>query len=85
MVGSAQRIVVARSRAPRDATVQHDLEYLGSGFPYFELKGSARSVVQFEGVRPEAVPCVTYAPIDIDGQVGILWLAFLPGFMNSFL
>ena len=29
VVGSAQRVVVARARAPRDAAVQHCLEYLG--------------------------------------------------------
>ena len=30
VVGSAQRGVVARARAPRDAAVQHCIEYLGS-------------------------------------------------------
>ena len=30
VVGSAQRVVVARARAPRDIAVQHCLEYLGS-------------------------------------------------------
>ena len=30
VVGSAQRFVVARARAPRDAVVQYCLEYLGS-------------------------------------------------------
>ena len=66
MVGSAQRLVVARARAPRDAAVQHCLEYLGSEHPEFELEGSARSVVQFEGVLlPEVAPCVGYAPIDL--------------------
>ena len=29
-VGSAQRVVVARAWAPRDAAVQHYLEYLSS-------------------------------------------------------
>ena len=29
-VGSTQRVVVARARAPRDAAVQHCLEYFGS-------------------------------------------------------
>ena len=72
VVGSAQRVVVARARAPRDAAVQHCLEYLGSYHPDFELEGSARSVVQFEGVLPEAVLCVAYAPINLDGQVGIV-------------
>ena len=47
VVSSAQRVVVTRARAPRDAAVQHCLEYLGSEHPDFELEGSARSVVQF--------------------------------------
>ena len=72
VVGSAQRVVVARARAPRDAVVQHYLEYLGSWHPDFEHEGSARLVVQFEGVLPEAAPCVAYAPVDLDGQVGIV-------------
>ena len=72
VVGSAQRLVVARARAPRDAAVRHGLEYLGSEHPYFELEGSARSVVQFEGMLPEAAPCVAYAPIDLDGQISIV-------------
>ena len=38
----------------------------------FEFEGSARSVVQFEGVLPQAAPCVAYAPVDLDEQVGIL-------------
>ena len=72
VVGSAQRVVVARARAPHDTAVQHCLEYLGSSHPDFEVEGSARSVVQFEGVLPEAAPCVAYAPVDLDGQVGIV-------------
>ena len=67
VAGSAQRVVVARARAPRDAAVQRCLEYLGSEHPYFDLEGSARSVVQFEGVLSEAAPCVAYAPVDFDG------------------
>ena len=72
VVGSGQRVVVACARAPRDAAIQHCLEYVGSEHPKFELEGSARSVVQFEGVLPEAAPCVSYAPVDLDGQVGIV-------------
>ena len=64
--GSAQRVVMARARAPRDAAVQHCLEYLGFQHPDFELEGSARSVVEFEGVLPEAASCVVH------GQVGIV-------------
>ena len=67
VVGSAQRVVVARARAPRDAAVQHCYEYLSSEHPGFELEGSARSVVQLEGVLPEAASCVAYAPVDLDG------------------
>ena len=67
-----QRVVVARARAPRDAAVHHCLENLGSKNPEFEVEESARSVVQFEGVLPEAAPCVTSALVDFDGQVGIV-------------
>ena len=70
-VGSAKGAILARARAPRDAVVQYCLEYLGSSHPNFELEGSARSVVH-EGVLPEAAPCVAYAPVDLDGQVGIV-------------
>ena len=71
VVGSAQRVVMARAQAPRDAAVQHCLVYLGSEHPDFELEGSVRSVIQFEGILPEAALCVAYAPIDLDGQVSI--------------
>ena len=71
VMGSAQRVVVARARAPCDAAVPHCLEYLGSSHPDFELEGSGRSVVQFEGEVPEAAPCVACTPVDLDGQVGI--------------
>ena len=67
VVGSAQRVVEAQARAPRDAAIQHCLEYLGSKHPDFELQGSARSVVQFGGVPPEAASCVAYAPADLYG------------------
>ena len=72
VVGSGQGVVVARARVPCDAAVQHCLEHLGSQHPDFELEGSARSVVQFEGVLPEAAPCIAYAPVDLDGQAGIV-------------
>ena len=67
VVGSAQRVVVARARAPRDAAVQHCL-YLGFEHPDFELEGSARSVVQFRKLHL----CIAYASIDLDGQVSIV-------------
>ena len=72
VVGLAQRILVVRGRDPRDAAVQHCLEYLGSEHPDFELEGNARSVVQLEGVRPEAVSCAAYVPIDLNGEVGVV-------------
>ena len=72
VVGSAQRIVVGRARAPRDAGVQHCLELFGSLRSYFELEGSARSIIQFEGVLPEAATCVAYAPVDLDGETGVV-------------
>ena len=72
LVGSAQRVAVARARALRDAAVQHCLVYLGFEHPKYEFEGSARLVVQFEGILPEAEPCVAYAPIDLDGQVSIV-------------
>ena len=72
MVGSAQRVVVACAWAPRDAVTQHCLEYLGSEHSDLEFEGSARSVVRLEGVVKEAAPYVAYAPVDLDGQVGIV-------------
>ena len=63
---------------------QHYLEYVGSEHPDFELEGSARSVVQFEGVLPKAAPCVAYAPVDIDGQIGII-VDVPPRYTNSFV
>ena len=72
LVGSAQRFVVARAWAPRYAAVQSCLEYLSPWHAYFKLERSALSVVQFEGILPEAAPCVTYAPLDLYGQVGIV-------------
>ena len=72
MADSAQSVIVARARAPRDAAVQHCLEYPDSYHPGFEHEESARPVVQFEGVLVEAAPCVAYAPVDLDGPVDIV-------------
>ena len=72
VVGSAQHVVVARTRAPRDAAVQYCLEYFGFQHPDLELEGSARSVVQFERILPEAAPGVAYATVDLNGQVGVV-------------
>ena len=83
VVGSAQRVVVARARAPRDAAVQHCLEYLGSEHPYFELERSARSVVQFEGVLPESAPCVAYAPTVLVPPLPTLYYTILNSTYSS--
>ena len=71
-VDSAQGVVVVQARAPRFAAVQHYYEYLGPLHPEFELEGSARSVVQIEGVLPGAVPYVAYASDDLDGLSGVV-------------
>ena len=63
---------VARARALHDSAEQHHLEYVSSLHAEFELEGSARSVVYFEGVLSEAAPCVAYAPLDLDRQVSIV-------------
>ena len=68
----AQCAVGARPRGLRDAAVTHWLEYFDFEHQEFELEVSALSVEQFEGVLREAAPCVTYVPIDLDGQVGIV-------------
>ena len=65
--GSTLRSRTALSQEPR---------LLASG------EGSARSVVQFEGVLPEAAPCVAYAPVDLDGRVGIV-VDVHPRYTNS--
>ena len=72
VVGLAQRVVVARARALRDAAVQYCLEYLGAERPDFELERSARSALQFAGVFPEAALSGAYAPVDLDGQVSVV-------------
>ena len=72
VVGSEQRVVVVSARAPRDVAVQHCLKDLGSEQPEFKLEESPRSVIQLEGVLPEAGSCVAFAPIDLDIQVGIV-------------
>ena len=76
VVGSVQRVVVARARAraraPGDTAVQQCLEYFGFQHPDLELEGGARSVVQFKEILPEAVPGVAYALVDLGGQVCVV-------------
>ena len=94
VVGSAQRVVVACARAPRDVAVQQQcLEYLGSWHPDFELEGSARSVVQFKGILPEAkniqlldkISCHVYCSIKfvLKGQIRCIFRVFPEPFCCS--
>ena len=41
--------------------------------------------MQFEGVLPEAALCVTYAPVDLDGQIGIVVGLPPPRYSSSFV
>ena len=75
VVGSAQPVVVVRARAPRDATNRTSLlsrvpRLLAS--IYFELDGSVGCTVRGCTCGMEAAQCVAYAPVDLDGQVGIV-------------
>ena len=74
VVSSAQRVVVARARAPRDAGVQYCLEYLSSEYPHFELKGSARSVVYLD----EQVGIVVDVPPEVYELVRLVKRGPLP-------
>lgn len=40
--------------------------------PDLQLKGSTRSIVQFEGVLPEVSPGVIYASVNFDEQAGVV-------------
>ena len=84
VVGSAPRVVVSRARAPRNAALQHFLEYLGFYHSDFEHKRNARSTVQFEGVLLElnhALRMRRLARIDRSA----LWLTFPPMYTNPFV
>ena len=72
VVGSAQRVVGARARAPRDAAVHHFVEYLESQCSEFALDGGTGLIARFESVLPEAEPCVAYAPGDLNRLIGIV-------------
>ena len=68
-----QRVLLARARAPRDAAVQYYLESTSAlSIRILSSRGVLGGVVQFEGVLPEAAPCVLFAPVELDGQVGIM-------------
>lgn len=41
--------------------------------PDIELEGSARSVVQLEGLLLESTPGITYAPGDLHGQITVVF------------
>ena len=72
-MGLAQHVVVTRARAPRDAAVQHYLEYLGSlDIRTLSSRGALDRLYSSRiYARKLHHPCVAYAPIDLDGQVGI--------------
>ena len=61
-----------RAGVSRDTAVQHCLEYLSSCHPEFELEGGAPSVLLFVNGRLKAAPHVTYALVDLDGEVGVV-------------
>ena len=67
VVRTAQRVLVARLWTPCNAAVQYCLEKFGFQHSDLELEGSARTVVQFERILPEAAPGFAYAPVYFDG------------------
>ena len=71
-MGSAQRVVVAHARTPHDAAVQYCPVYFGSKHPGFKFEGGHRSVVQFDCVLSETGLRIAYAPVDLDGRVGVV-------------
>ena len=77
VVGSAQRVVVVRARTPRDAAVQHRLEYLGSRGA---LGRSYSSRVYFRklhrGLRKRRSTSMDRSAF---------WLTFSPRYTNSFV
>ena len=72
VVGSAQRVIVARARASRDTAVQHCSSTSALSIRILSSRGaldrSYSSRVYFRKLHL----CVAYAPVDLDGQVGIL-------------
>ena len=84
-LGSTQRVVVVCARAPRDAAVQHCIEYLGSWHPDFELEESARSVVQFEGVLFRKLHRALRMHRSTSMESSALWLTSAPRYTNSFV
>ena len=84
VVGLAQHIVVARARAPRDAAIQHCLEYLDSGHPdlssWRTLGRSYCSRVYFRKLHHElGIRRLT----SMDRSV--LWWTVPPRYTNSFV
>ena len=85
VVCSAQRVVVERARAPRDAAVQqHCLEYLGSEHPDFELEGSARSVIQSRVYFRKLHHALRMRRLTSMYR-SALWLTFPSRYTNSFV
>ena len=71
-MSSAKFVIGTRAGVSRDTAVEHRLEYLSSYHPEFELEGGAPSVLLFVEGRLKAAPCVTYALVDLDGEVGVV-------------
>ena len=84
VVGSAQRVVMARAWALRDAAVQHCLEYLGSEHSDLDLEGGARSVVQFEGVLRKLHHALRMRRLTSMDR-SALWLTFPLRYTSSFV
>ena len=74
-----------RARVPRDSAVHHCLEYLGSEHPGFQLEGSARFVVQFEGELSKPVLHVLRLRQLTSMYRLALWSAFPPRYTNTFV
>ena len=82
VVGSAQRVVMARARAPRHAAVQHCLDNLGSEHPYFGFEGAlSRPYSSRVYFRKLHHALRMRRPTSMDRSA--LWLAFPPKYTNS--
>ena len=79
MVGWAQRVVVARAQAPRDAAVQHFLEYLGLSSRE-ELGRSYSSRMYFRKLHH----ALRIRRLTSTDRLA-LWLTWPPRYMNAFV
>lgn len=72
MLGSVERIVVARTWTSCDAFEQHRLKNFGFWHLDLQLLGSSWSPVRFGSVLPKAVLGVAYAAVDLDESIGVV-------------